>query len=126
VVAREIHRLDKLRASAPFIAVNCGGIPENLLEAELFGHERGAFTGALRLKHGLLERANGGTLFLDEIGDMPLAMQIKLLRVLQERTVTRLGSEQSIPVDFRLICATHRDHASWSSKGLFARTCSIA
>jgi two-component system, NtrC family, response regulator AtoC len=109
VVAREIHRLDKLRSSKPFIAVNCGGIPENLLEAELFGHERGAFTGALRLKHGLVEQANGGTLFLDEIGDMPLAMQVKLLRVLQERTVTRVGGEQSIPVDFRLICATHRD-----------------
>ena len=109
VVAREIHHLDKQRANKPFIAVNCGGIPENLLEAELFGHERGAFTGAMRLKHGLLEQATGGTLFLDEIGDMPLAMQVKLLRVLQERTVTRLGSEQSIPVDFRLICATHRD-----------------
>ena len=109
VVAREIHRLDKVRATEPFIAVNCGGIPENLLEAELFGHERGAFTGALRLKRGLLEQANGGTLFLDEIGDMPSAMQVKLLRVLQERTVMRLGSEQSIPVDFRLICATHRD-----------------
>ena len=109
VVAREIHRLDKLRAGNPFVAVNCGGIPENLLEAELFGHERGAFTGAMRLKHGLLEQANGGTLFLDEIGDMPLAMQVKLLRVLQERTVTRLGGEQSIAVDFRLICATHRD-----------------
>jgi len=91
VVAREIHRLDKLRAGKPFIAVNCGGIPENLLEAELFGHERGAFTGAMRLKRGLLEQATGGTLFLDEIGDMPLAMQVKLLRVLQERTVTRLG-----------------------------------
>ena len=89
--------------------VNCGGIPESLLEAELFGHERGAFTGAMRLKHGLLEQANGGTLFLDEIGDMPLAMQVKLLRVLQERTVSRLGSEQSVAVDFRLICATHRD-----------------
>ncbi len=119
VVAREVHRLDKLRASAPFIAVNCGGIPENLLEAELFGHERGAFTGALRLKHGLLEQANGGTLFLDEIGDMPLAMQIKLLRVLQERTVTRLGSEQSIPVDFRLICATHRDLRKLVEQGTF-------
>jgi DNA-binding NtrC family response regulator len=119
VVAREIHRLDKTRASKPFVAVNCGGIPENLLEAELFGHERGAFTGALRLKHGLLEQANGGTLFLDEIGDMPLAMQIKLLRVLQERTVRRLGSEQSIPVDFRLICATHRDLKKLVEQGAF-------
>ena len=119
VVAREIHRLDKLRASKAFVAVNCGGIPENLLEAELFGHERGAFTGAMRLKHGLLEQATGGTLFLDEIGDMPLAMQIKLLRVLQERTVTRLGGEQSIPVDFRLICATHRDLKKLVEQGTF-------
>ena len=119
VAAREIHRLDKLRATKPFIAVNCGGIPENLLEAELFGHERGAFTGAMRLKHGFLEQANGGTLFLDEIGDMPLAMQIKLLRVLQERTVTRLGGEQSIAVDFRLICATHRDLKKLVDQGVF-------
>ena len=119
VVAREIHRLDKQRVARPFIAVNCGGIPENLLEAELFGHERGAFTGALKLKHGYLEQANGGTLFLDEIGDMPLAMQVKLLRVLQERTVTRLGSEQGIPVDFRLICATHRDLKKIVEQGAF-------
>lgn len=119
VVAREIHRLDKLRASKPFVAVNCGGIPENLLEAELFGHERGAFTGAMRLKHGLLEQANEGTLFLDEIGDMPIAMQVKLLRVLQERTVTRLGSEQSVAVDFRLICATHRDLKKLVEQGAF-------
>ena len=119
VVAREIHHLDKLRGSKAFIPVNCGGIPENLLEAELFGHERGAFTGALRLKHGLLEQANGGTLFLDEIGDMPLAMQVKLLRALQERTVTRLGSEQSVAVDFRLICATHRDLKKLVEQGTF-------
>ena len=119
VVAREIHRLDKQRGSKRFIAVNCGGIPENLLEAELFGHERGAFTGAMRLKHGLVEQATGGTLFLDEIGDMPLAMQIKLLRVLQERAVTRLGSEQSIPVDFRLICATHRELKKLVEQGTF-------
>jgi DNA-binding NtrC family response regulator len=119
VVAREIHRLDQLRGSKPFVAVNCGGIPENLLEAELFGYERGAFTGAMRLKHGLLEQANGGTLFLDEIGDMPLSMQVKLLRVLQERTVTRLGSEQSVAVDFRLICATHRDLRKLVEQGAF-------
>ena len=109
VVAREIHRLDAKRAASRFVAVNCGGIPETLLEAELFGHERGAYTGAIRQKRGLLEQADGGTLFLDEIGDMPGAMQVKLLRVLQERAVTRLGGEQPIPVDFRLICATHRD-----------------
>jgi DNA-binding NtrC family response regulator len=119
VVAREIHRLDRQRAGKPFIAVNCGGIPESLLEAELFGHERGAFTGALRLKHGLLEQASGGTLFLDEIGDMPLAMQVKLLRALQERTVTRLGGEQSVAVDFRLICATHRDLRKLVEQGTF-------
>jgi DNA-binding NtrC family response regulator len=119
VVAREIHRLDKLRANEPFIAVNCGGIPENLLEAELFGHERGAFTGAVRLKRGLLEQASGGTLFLDEIGDMPLSMQVKLLRVLQERMVTRLGGERGVAVDFRLICATHRDLKKRVEQGTF-------
>ncbi len=84
VVAREIHHLDKLRSSKPFIAVNCGGIPESLLEAELFGHERGAFTGAMRLKHGLLEQATGGTLFLDEIGDMPLAMHRDLKKLVEQ------------------------------------------
>jgi DNA-binding NtrC family response regulator len=119
VVAREIHRLDALRCDKPFVAVNCGGIPESLLEAELFGYERGAFTGALRLKRGLLEQASGGTLFLDEIGDMPVAMQVKLLRVLQDRTVTRLGSEQSIAVNFRLICATHRDLRKLVEQGDF-------
>ena len=101
------------------MAVNCGGIPESLLKAELFGHERGAFTGALRLKRGLLEQASGGTLFLDELGDMPLAMQIKLLRVLQERAVTRLGGEHSIAVNFRLICATHRDLRKLVEQGEF-------
>ena len=119
VVAREIHRLDRLRSIKPFIAVNCGGIPESLLEAELFGHERGAFTGAIRLKHGLLEQAKDGTLFLDEIGDMPMAMQIKLLRVLQERRVTRLGGNKAFPVDFRLICATHRDLKGLVEQGTF-------
>ena len=109
VVAREIHRLDPRRASAAFVAVNCGGIPETLLEAELFGYERGAFTGAIKQKRGLVEQASGGTLFLDEIGDMPLAMQVKLLRVLQDRAVTRVGGTQVTPIDFRLICATHRD-----------------
>ncbi len=119
VVAREIHRLDRKRSHAPFVAVNCGGIPETLLEAELFGYERGAYTGANRQKHGLLEQANGGTLFLDEIGDMPAAMQVKLLRVLQEPSITRLGGEGTIPVDFRLICATHRDLKKMVDEGAF-------
>jgi len=119
VVAREIHRLDPKRASARFVAVNCGGIPETLLEAELFGHERGAYTGAIRQKRGLLEQASGGTLFLDEIGDMPTSMQVKLLRVLQERSVTRVGGEQATAVDFRLICATHRDLRKLVEQGTF-------
>jgi DNA-binding NtrC family response regulator len=119
VVAREIHHLDQKRSGAPFIAVNCGGIPETLLEAELFGYERGAYTGATRQKRGLLEQANGGTLFLDEIGDMPTSMQVKLLRVLQERSVTRLGGEQAIRVDFRLICATHSDLRKKVEQGTF-------
>lgn len=119
VVAREIHRLDPKRAGARFVAVNCGGIPETLLETELFGHERGAYTGAIRQKAGLLEQADGGTLFLDEIGDMPASMQVKLLRVLQERSVTRLGGERPIPVDFRLICATHRDLRKLVEQGTF-------
>ena len=113
-------------APAPFVAVNCGGIPETLLEAELFGHERGAFTGAVRQKRGWLEQANGGTLFLDEIGDMPIAMQVKLLRVLQERSVRAVGAEQAIPVDFRLICATHRDLRKLVKRGHSAKTCFTA
>lgn len=109
VVAREIHRLDAQRSAGPFVAVNCGGIPEGLLEAELFGYEKGAFTGAARQQRGLVEQANGGTLLLDEIGEMPGTMQVKLLRVLQERSVRRIGGQTSLPVSFRLICATHRD-----------------
>ena len=108
MVARAFHRLTPEGESAPFIAVNCAAIPETLLEAELFGHEKGAFTGANRLRKGVFEQADGGTLFLDEIGDMPLAMQAKLLRVLQERRIARLGGEKTIPVDLRLISATYR------------------
>lgn len=119
VVAREIHRIDPKRCARPFIAVNCGGIPESLLESELFGYERGAFTGASRQRRGLLEQADGGTLFLDEIGDMPIAMQVKLLRVLQDRSVTRLGGEQGFDVDFRLVCATHCDLPLMVEKGTF-------
>lgn len=102
-----------------WIAVNCGAIPEALIEAELFGYVRGAFTGAARAHRGLVEQANGGTLFLDEIGDMPLHMQTRLLRALQERRITRIGAESSTPVDFRLICATHRDLPALVRAGQF-------
>ncbi|TCS60554.1 sigma-54-dependent transcriptional regulator [Varunaivibrio sulfuroxidans] len=108
-VARALHQDHEAGTTLPFVAVNCGAIPEQLLEAELFGHEKGAFTGAVREKRGLFEQAHGGTLFLDEIGDMPLAMQVKLLRAIQERRIQRVGSERGIDVDIRLICATHRD-----------------
>jgi len=107
VVARQIH--EQSGRKGPFIAVNCGAIPENLLESELFGHERGAFTGAVSARAGRFEQAKGGTFFLDEIGDMPTVMQVKLLRVLEERVIERVGSADSIPVDVRLIAATHRD-----------------
>lgn len=107
VVARQIH--DRSGRKGPFVAVNCGAIPEHLLESELFGHERGAFTGAVTARAGRFELAEGGTFFLDEIGDMPAVMQVKLLRVLEERTIERVGGSKSIPVDVRLIAATHRD-----------------
>lgn len=108
VIARNIHAIS-LRAAKPFIPINCGAIPGELLESELFGHEKGAFTGAITTRQGRFELANGGTLFLDEIGDMPLAMQVKLLRVLQERCFERVGSNKSIPVNVRVIAATHRN-----------------
>lgn len=107
VVARQIHA--NSGRSGPFVAVNCGAIPEHLLESELFGHERGSFTGAVAARAGRFEQAKGGTFFLDEIGDMPAVMQVKLLRVLEERVVERVGGTKSIPVDVRLIAATHRD-----------------
>ena len=105
LVARHIHA--QSGRSGPFVAVNCGAFSENLVEAELFGHETGAFTGAQQARAGWFEAANGGTLFLDEVGDLPLAMQVKLLRVLQERQVVRLGSRKPIPVDVRLVAATN-------------------
>lgn len=108
VFARAIHRQSP-RANKPFIAINCASIPENLLESELFGYEKGAFTGAVKTTLGKIECANGGTLLLDEIGDMPLSLQAKMLRFLQERVIERIGGRSEIEVDVRVICATHRD-----------------
>jgi len=107
VIAQQIHELSGRQG--PFVAINCGAIPEHLLESELFGHERGAFTGAVSSRAGRFEQADGGTLFLDEIGDMPQVMQVKLLRVLEERVIERVGGTKNIPVDIRLVAATHRD-----------------
>jgi two-component system NtrC family response regulator len=108
VFARAIHDLSS-RRDGPFVAINCGAIPENLLESELFGHEKGSFTGAVKQSIGKFELANKGTLLLDEIGDVPLPLQVKMLRFLQERVIERVGGRQLIPVDVRVICATHRN-----------------
>lgn len=118
VLARAIHRASP-RANGPFVAINCGAIPEQLLESELFGHVKGAFTGAGNTRIGLFQSANGGTLFLDEIGDMPLALQVKLLRVLQERMVRPVGATRAEPVDVRLLSATHRDLDAAMADGQF-------
>jgi len=109
VLARYIHDVAGEGKNEPFIAVNCGAIPETLMESEFFGYERGAFTGAERQRRGLFEQADGGTLFLDEIGDLPLSMQVKLLRVLQEKQVRRIGGDRNVASNFRLVCATHID-----------------
>ena len=108
VVAREIHA-SSLVNNGPFVAINIGGVPENLLESELFGYEKGAFTGAVARKTGMFELASGGTLFLDEIGDMPLSLQVKILRVLQDRRITRLGGTDPMPINARIITATNKD-----------------
>ncbi len=117
LVAEAIHRLSG--RTGPLIAVNCAAIPADLLESELFGHEKGAFTGADRARVGRIEQAQGGTLFLDEIGDMPPALQAKLLRVLESRRIQRLGGGSEQAVDFRLVCATHRDLTQAVERGEF-------
>jgi two-component system response regulator PilR (NtrC family) len=118
LVARAVHECSH-RASGPFVAVNCGAIPENLIEAEFFGARKGAFTGATQDREGYFQAAKGGTLFLDEIGDLPLAMQAKLLRVIQERRVRPLGGVQEEAVDVRLVSATHRDLSAFVKDGAF-------
>lgn len=118
LVARALHQ-SSLRADKPLIAVNCGALPENLIESELFGHCRGAFTGADASRTGLFEVADGGTVFLDEIGELPLAMQAKLLRVLETGDIRRLGDNQSVNVDVRIVCATHRDLEKMVEEGSF-------
>ena len=118
LLAQAIHQASA-RAGRPFVAVNCGAIPEALLESELFGHVKGAFTGAVTNHRGLFQAADGGTLFLDEIGDMPVPLQVKLLRVLQERSVRPVGSAQAVPVDVRILSATHRNLDEAMAEGLF-------
>lgn len=118
VLAKAIHQLSS-RSDQSFSAINCGAIPENLLESELFGHEKGAFTGATNMKQGKIELANGGTLFLDEIGDMPPSLQVKLLRFLQERVIERVGGVKEIPVDVRVVCATHQNLQQHIAENLF-------
>ncbi len=120
LVAMAVHKMSP-RAAAPFVAVNCGAIPEGMLESELFGHERGAFTGALGVHRGRFEQAAGGTLFLDEVGEMPLQFQVRLLRALEEGRIQRIGAEKPIPMDVRIVAATHRDLREDVEAGLFRR-----
>ncbi|MES2065137.1 MAG: PEP-CTERM-box response regulator transcription factor [Pseudomonadota bacterium] len=118
VLARGLHDSSPRRGGA-FVAINCAAIPETLLESELFGHEKGAFTGAIKTTEGKIEQAQGGTLFLDEIGDVPLPLQVKLLRFLQERTIERIGGRKAIAVDTRIVCATHQDVDAMVASGSF-------
>ncbi len=118
LIARAVHRRSS-RRGGPFVAVNCGALPENLLESELFGHKKGAFTDAVLDRRGLFEEANGGTLFLDEIGELPLGLQVKLLRVLEDERIRRLGDSKDVQVDVRIIAATHRDLLSETKAGRF-------
>jgi two-component system NtrC family response regulator len=117
LLARAVH--EKSGRKGEFIAINCAAIPETLLEAELFGYERGAFTGAVKSNVGKIEMAQGGTLFLDEVGDIPLPLQVKLLRFLQERVIERIGGRQPIAVDTRIVCATHQDLEAMIADGRF-------
>ncbi|WP_298811394.1 PEP-CTERM-box response regulator transcription factor [uncultured Sphingomonas sp.] len=118
LLARGLHDASP-RRDGPFVAINCAAIPETLLESELFGHEKGAFTGAVKTTAGKIEAADGGTLFLDEIGDVPLALQVKLLRFLQERVIERVGGRRAIPVDVRIVCATHQNIDAMVADGRF-------
>ncbi len=118
LVARAIHQRSS-RSGGPFVPINCGAIPENLLESELFGHKKGAFTDAVSDRRGLFEEANGGTLFLDEIGELPLALQVKLLRVLEDEKIRRLGESRDLQVDVRIVTATHRDLLAETKAGRF-------
>src|SRR2546423_14104796 len=118
LLARAVHRLSG-RSHLQFVAINCAAIPDNLLESELFGYEKGAFTGAAKTTPGKLEAANGGTVFLDEIGEMPASLQAKMLRVLQERTVERIGGRTPIPLDLRIVCATNGNLDALIGSGAF-------
>jgi two-component system NtrC family response regulator len=118
LLAKGLHDASD-RAGGPFVAINCAAIPENLLESELFGHEKGAFTGAVKTTEGKIESADGGTLFLDEVGDIPLPLQVKLLRFLQERTIERVGGRKAIPVNTRIVCATHQNLEGMIAEGSF-------
>ena len=118
LLAQGLHDASSV-SDGPFVAINCAAIPENLLESELFGHEKGAFTGAVKTTEGKIESANGGTLFLDEVGDIPLPLQVKLLRFLQERTIERIGGRKPIAVNTRIVCATHQDLEKMIGEGTF-------